>query len=51
MTTEDVAELDAAGAVGGRRMSARVFVQRAVGVALVGAALLGVCAYLGVDVL
>ncbi|OCB90994.1 Aldo/keto reductase [Sanghuangporus baumii] len=50
LTTQDIADIDAAGAIGQRRMSARVFVQRAVVVALVGAAALGVCGYLGVEV-
>ncbi|KAL5483484.1 hypothetical protein ACEPAI_8716 [Sanghuangporus weigelae] len=50
LTTQDIADIDAAGAIGQRRMSARVFLQRAVVVALVGAAALGVCGYLGIDV-
>lgn len=43
-------DIDAAGAIGERRMAARVFVHRAVVIALVGAAALGLCGYLGIDV-
>ncbi|THG95193.1 hypothetical protein EW026_g6413 [Hermanssonia centrifuga] len=51
LTTEDIASIDAAGAVGAKRLTAKTFVKRAAAVALVGAAALGVCAYLGIDVL
>ncbi len=51
LTTEDIASIDAAGAVGAKRLTAKTFVKRAAAVALVGAAALGVCPYLGIDVL
>ena len=51
LTEEDISAIDNAGAFGARRSTVRTFVNRAVGLALVGAAFLGVCSYFGIDIL
>ncbi|KAI5119234.1 hypothetical protein M0805_002159 [Coniferiporia weirii] len=51
LTAADIADIDIAGAIGTRRLTARTFIRRAAAVALAGAAALGLCAYLGIDVL
>ncbi|KAI0826685.1 Aldo/keto reductase [Trametes gibbosa] len=49
LTVADVAAIDAAGAAGARRQTARTFVGRLAVCALATAAAFGVCAYMGVD--
>ncbi|TCD68124.1 hypothetical protein EIP91_011489 [Steccherinum ochraceum] len=51
LTPEDINNIDNAGALGARRVAARSMIKRAVAVTLVGGAILGACAYNGVDVL
>ncbi|PAV19557.1 Aldo keto reductase [Pyrrhoderma noxium] len=51
LTKADIAEIDAAGVIGSRRLSARTFLRRAASVAFVGALVLGICSYAGIDVL
>ena len=51
LTDEEVAAIDAAGASGARKLTVRTFVKRTVVVALLGAAALGICGYLGIDIL
>ena len=51
MTSSDIAAIDAAGATGARRFNARSFLRKTVAVALVGAAVLGVCGYFRVKIL
>ncbi|KZT03666.1 Aldo/keto reductase [Laetiporus sulphureus 93-53] len=51
LTDDDIAAIDAAGVIGTRRITARTFLRRAAAVALVGAAVLGACSYLGINVI
>ena len=51
LTKADIAEIDAAGVIGSRRLSVRTFLRRAASVAFVGALVLGICSYAGIDVL
>ncbi|KZT70674.1 Aldo/keto reductase [Daedalea quercina L-15889] len=51
LTNEDIAAIDAAGIVGARRITARTYLRRAAIATLIGAAVLGVCSYSGVNVL
>ena len=51
LTTADIAEIDLAGAVGSKRLTARTFVRRAAAVAFAGAMVLGFCSFAGIDVL
>ncbi|KAH9918623.1 Aldo/keto reductase [Fomitopsis serialis] len=51
LTNEDIAAIDAAGIVGARRITARTYLRRAALAALIGAAVLGVCSYSGINVL
>ena len=51
LTKADIAEIDAAGVIGSRRLSARTFLRRAASVAFVGVLVLGICSYAGIDVL
>ncbi|EKM53309.1 uncharacterized protein PHACADRAFT_259582 [Phanerochaete carnosa HHB-10118-sp] len=51
LTDEDIASIDKAGSEGARRFTARTFVKRAIGLALFGAAVLGACSYIGVDLI
>ena len=51
LSAEDIAAIEAAGAVSARRERVRTFLRRAVGLALVGSLALGACSYLGIDVL
>ena len=50
LTADDISTIDTAGAKGAKRIAVRTFIQRAVVVGLVGAAVLGACGYLGIDV-
>ncbi|KAF9002541.1 NADP-dependent oxidoreductase domain-containing protein [Cyathus striatus] len=47
----EIAAIDAAGAIGTKRYVAKQFLRRAVGVMLLGAALLGVASYSGINVI
>ncbi|OCH85970.1 Aldo/keto reductase [Obba rivulosa] len=51
LTAEDIAAIDAAGLVGARQQTTRQFVRRLAVVGLVGAAVLGMCGYMGINVL
>lgn len=51
LTDDDIRDIDIAGAIGARRLTVKTFLRRGVAVALVGAAALGVGAYLGIDIL
>lgn len=51
LSSDDVAALDKAGAKGARLLTAKTYLRRLVVVALSGAFALGVCSYLGIDVL
>ncbi|KAH9945543.1 Aldo/keto reductase [Amylocystis lapponica] len=51
LTDEDIAAIDAAGIIGGKRFTARTILRRVAVAGLVGAAVLGVCSYLGINVL
>ncbi|KZT70672.1 Aldo/keto reductase [Daedalea quercina L-15889] len=50
LTNEDIAAIDAAGILGARRITARSYFRRAAIAALIGATVLGVCSYSGVNV-
>ncbi|KAI0916289.1 hypothetical protein AcV5_003269 [Taiwanofungus camphoratus] len=51
LTDEDIAAIDAAGIIGTRRITARTALRRVAVAALIGAAVLGVCSYMGIHVL
>jgi len=51
LTSDDIEAIDTAGAAGARHLTAKTMLRRAAGLALLGAAALGVCSYLGIDVL
>ena len=51
LTDDDIASIDKAGSFGARQLTVRTFVTRAIGLALVGAAALGVCSYMGIDLI
>ena len=51
LTNAEIDEIDVAGALGARRITARTYLKRAIVATLGGAAILAVCSYLGVDVL
>jgi hypothetical protein len=51
LTSDDIRDIDLAGAIGVRALTLRAVARRAAGLAVVAAAALGVCAYLGIDVL
>lgn len=50
LTDAEIDEIDVAGAMGARRIAAKTYIQRAIGIALAGAAILATCSYLGIDV-
>ena len=51
LTDQDIADIEEAGVVGARRLTVKTFVRRAAALTLFGAAVFGVCSYLGIDVL
>ena len=51
LSDDDIAAIEAAGALGARRNLVRTFLTRAISLALVGSLALGVCSYMGIDVL
>lgn len=51
LTDEDISAIDNAGSFGARRFTVRTFVTRAIGLGLVGAAVLGACSYMGIDLI
>ncbi|PCH38897.1 Aldo/keto reductase [Wolfiporia cocos MD-104 SS10] len=51
LTDDDINAIDAAGHIGARRITARTFLRRAAVAALIGAAVLGACSYLNINVL
>jgi hypothetical protein len=51
LTTEDIDSIDAAGAAGAKQLASKRIIRRVALVALGGAIALGVCAYLGIEVL
>lgn len=51
LTTEDIDSIDAAGAAGAKQLASKRIIRRVALVALTGAIALGVCAYLGIEVL
>ncbi|KAH7886725.1 NADP-dependent oxidoreductase domain-containing protein [Phlebopus sp. FC_14] len=51
LSQEDIAAIDAAGALGEKRMNARMILRKIAGGALVGAAVLGVCGYFNIRLL
>lgn len=51
LTEDDIRDIDIAGAIGSRRLAMKTFLRRGVVVGLVGATLLGICSYMGIDVL
>lgn len=51
LTQADIVDIELAGAIGQRRLTAKTFVKRAAGLALVGAGVLALCSYYGFDIL
>lgn len=51
LTNAEIDEIDVAGALGARRITARTYLQRAIAIAMGGAVILATCSYLGIDVL
>ena len=51
LTDAEIDDIDVAGALGARRITAKTYLRRAIVAALGGAVVLATCSYLGIDVL
>jgi len=51
LTQADIVDIELAGAIGQRRLTAKTFVKRAAALAFAGAGVLALCSYFGIDIL